>query len=541
MPVHDIRDLTQATKPKHLGQIPLSVILLGSLLIAVPFHFRPDNFIVDDGYFYPQIARFIVHGKGSTFNGIMPTNGYHPLWMMICVTAAWITTASAPLIQILATVQDLLLLGCIAVIVSMARTSKIRGAVFGCVPLVFFGMVLGIWRLLEANLALALQIGVLVLVVPVFPGLHERLGRWRGPLTGVLLGLVMLARLDLVFFVFTVLMYELFRKDATLRLGSRLSGWLLQAVIAGSLLLPYLGWNWIGFHHFLPISGAIKSTFPHVQHWGLARFMYPVAAAVLLNMSLLLKRVRSDFDTVCVLTAVSTALHMAYTVSFGEIAPWYLTTGYLSVSLCLIWVADCVLTRIPKLAWIEPVLASLIFIVFLLMGTLRLFSNFTYTHFLHNQVSFHRSYVESKRALAEKLKTALTPGSRIMTFDAPGGVAFYSGMSILPIDGLVADYAYNRDIVRETFAGYAAKQRIDYFIAPYLQKGQSYDRLFMKETRTTTGQVVEIEAPLTRQSAGTITLTDADLVFRFRQVNPDLETIYPEVGVWRIPHHGIVK
>lgn len=78
----------------------------------------------------------------------MLTNGYHPLWMMVCVVAAWITTESAALIQILSTVQDLLLLGSIAVIASMARTAKIRGAVFGCVPLVFFGMVLGIWRLL---------------------------------------------------------------------------------------------------------------------------------------------------------------------------------------------------------------------------------------------------------------------------------------------------------------------------------------------------------------------------------------------------------
>jgi hypothetical protein len=129
-------------------QIPLSLIVLGSLLLAVPFHLRPENFIVDDGYFYPQIARHIVHGAGSTFNGIMPTNGYHPLWMGICVIAAWITSSSDALIQILATVQDLLLVGSLALIVSMARTVKLRGAVLGCVPVLFVGMVLGIWRLL---------------------------------------------------------------------------------------------------------------------------------------------------------------------------------------------------------------------------------------------------------------------------------------------------------------------------------------------------------------------------------------------------------
>ena len=65
--------------------IPLWPIVAGTALLAMPFHLRPENFIVDDGYFYPQIARHIVHHQGSTFNGIMLTNGYHPLWMVLCV------------------------------------------------------------------------------------------------------------------------------------------------------------------------------------------------------------------------------------------------------------------------------------------------------------------------------------------------------------------------------------------------------------------------------------------------------------------------
>ena len=516
--------------------IPLSLIVLGSLLLAVPFHLRPENFIVDDGYFYPQIARHIVHGAGSTFNGIMPTNGYHPLWMGICVIAAWITSSSDALIQILATVQDLLLVGSLALIVSMARTVKLRGAVLGCVPVLFVGMVLGIWRLLETNLAFALQLGVLILVVPLFPDLQKRLAGWRNPLIGALLGLVMLARLDLVFFVLTVLLYELFHKDDSLSGTSRLTRCVVQGSIVGALLVPYLAWNWKTFHHLLPISGAIKSSFPHVQHWGLAPFMYPVVAAILLNSSLLFKPVRTGFDTVCLLTATAAALHMMYTLSFGELAPWYLTTGYLTVSLCTIWVADWLLQRAPGLAWIEPALASVLFLAFLLLGTVRLLSNFSYTHLRTGQVSLHGTYLEPKRALAEKLNETLPPGSRIMIFDAPGGVAFYSRMSILPIDGLVSDYAYNRDVVSDTLIGYMSKQHIDYFLAPYLHAGQSFDRLHLRGIGTANGQVMTVEAPLTHLSAGAITLADADLVLRFRQINPDMQTIYPEIGVWRIPH-----
>src|ERR1700690_3825881 len=42
-------------------------------------------FIRDDAYYYYKIALNIGEGHGSTFDGINPTNGYHPLWMLICI------------------------------------------------------------------------------------------------------------------------------------------------------------------------------------------------------------------------------------------------------------------------------------------------------------------------------------------------------------------------------------------------------------------------------------------------------------------------
>jgi hypothetical protein len=513
------------------------MILAATVLLAVPFHLRPDNFIVDDGYFYPQIARYIAHGEGSTFNGIMLTNGYHPLWMVICVIAAWITPASYPLVQLLSAVQDVLILGCVYTIVSISRRAKMRGSVLGCLPLLFFGMVLGIWRLLEANLALALQLSVLVIVCPVLPvSFYDKLGRWRNLLIGILLGLTMLARLDLMFFVTTVLTYEIVKTNSSLSLTVRVRSSLIQMVAVVVLLAPYLLWNMHQFGHLLPISGAIKSTFPHIERWALSSFMYPVIGAIVLNGSLILKKAKTSFDNICVLTAAAAALHMAYTLTFGELAPWYLTTGCLTLCFCVIWVADSILRIAPSIKWVETALTALFLVVFLILATLRIFSNFTYTHFVHKQVTFRGSYLEPKLGLAIKLRDTLPKGSRIFIFDAPGSVAFYSGMSILPVDGLVADYAYNYEVVKGGFTNYVAKEHIDYFIAPYLHQSQIYDRLSLRGIGGIAKQIMDIKAPLTKQDAGVVMLSDADLVFRFREINPDLETIYPEVGVWRIPH-----
>jgi len=42
-------------------------------------------FIRDDAYYYFKVAQNISEGHGSTFDGINPTNGYHPLWMLVCI------------------------------------------------------------------------------------------------------------------------------------------------------------------------------------------------------------------------------------------------------------------------------------------------------------------------------------------------------------------------------------------------------------------------------------------------------------------------
>lgn len=42
-------------------------------------------FTRDDAYYYFKVAQNISEGKGSTFDGINPTNGYHPLWMAVCI------------------------------------------------------------------------------------------------------------------------------------------------------------------------------------------------------------------------------------------------------------------------------------------------------------------------------------------------------------------------------------------------------------------------------------------------------------------------
>ncbi len=72
----------------RLFEISLVAVLMAIYLYAAlseSHNFATEWFIRDDAYYYFKVAQNISEGRGSTFDGINPTNGYHPLWMIVCI------------------------------------------------------------------------------------------------------------------------------------------------------------------------------------------------------------------------------------------------------------------------------------------------------------------------------------------------------------------------------------------------------------------------------------------------------------------------
>ena len=72
----------------RIFEISLVAILMATYLYAAlseAHNFGKEWFIRDDAFFYFKIAQNISEGHGSTLDGINLSNGYHPLWMLICV------------------------------------------------------------------------------------------------------------------------------------------------------------------------------------------------------------------------------------------------------------------------------------------------------------------------------------------------------------------------------------------------------------------------------------------------------------------------
>lgn len=75
-------------KRLSLFEVALALVIVGVYLYAAlsdAYNFPNAWYTRDDAYYYFKVAQNIAEGHGSTFDGINLTNGYHPLWMLICI------------------------------------------------------------------------------------------------------------------------------------------------------------------------------------------------------------------------------------------------------------------------------------------------------------------------------------------------------------------------------------------------------------------------------------------------------------------------
>jgi hypothetical protein len=120
------------------------------------------------------------------------------------------------------------------------------------------------------------------------------------------------------------------------------------------------------------------------------------------------------------------------------------------------------------------------------------------------------------------LKDKLPPGSGLFVFDWPGAIAYYSGLRVLPMDGLVSDFKYNDDLLVAGATDYLCAHDVRYF--------------FGLMDRPATRQV-EVTAPLYRRPAGTLSLKEERLVVKTRDVVSRPDDALP-FAVWQLDCPG---
>lgn len=243
-------------------------------------------FFEDDFFYYLKVAQNLAHGAGSTFNGIVATNGYHPLWFLLLTAISFVTARPHAILVFVASTLflcivaiylltrrlltlsgvDLLLASALAIYAAVYSMHVLFGGmeVTLTVPLILLVV------LLARNPSLLAQSPSLLSTESSLRKTDPSLPPEASPVTPIrpptssaktfaLLGLaasaMILSRLDTLLLAALIFLSVLAHQD----LRRRLTLPALAGLTLGLLpVLLYFASNLLLFHTLLPISGAAK-------------------------------------------------------------------------------------------------------------------------------------------------------------------------------------------------------------------------------------------------------------------------------------------
>ncbi|MDD2238100.1 MAG: hypothetical protein PHG65_12920 [Kiritimatiellae bacterium] len=526
------------------------IILLSvaaTLSYVVPAHLCPLNYPADDAYFYLQVASQAYEGYGSTFNQITPTNGYHPLWMLCC-TGLFYLMGGEKILALHAAIglQQAMGLALVLIFLHLGKRLSIRRA-FLALPVLFLFYSTRLY-------ASEAYVNGFFLMLTLWVGLNlgeqalagERPAKGLALAAGCCAGLTLLARLDNVFVVGCFMLCTVGLLCGG-RLGRLLTWRVLSrvALLGGGclvLFVPYLLFNRVVFGHWMPVSGAIKSTLPSLVFHpsGLSGIgkVCALCAAGGLGAAAFSRMAPARRYLLMVLSG-GVLLHAAqivFTTSHHTQWPWYYVAGVINLCFCGAMLAD----RVALLRGLQAVL-SVRFALPITLMLVTVVNGYAALRYRSSAPTIRESFelerleegidLRWQQRVAVWLSETLPPESGVAVYDWPGMFAYTSDLRILPIDGLINDYRYNDEVLAEGIDAFLKHRRVTYWLGPC--DPLEFERQAWYSVREKPdGMEVEVMAPLYRKSAGAFQVRDTDCIARLREViaHPDL----PDLALWRI-------
>ena len=506
----------------RVGDVAIVALIL---LHVVPPVFRPRAFFQDDSYFYMQIASNIVGGAGSTFDGITPTNGYHPLWMAGAVLAAYLGDGDKVLALHIAVVMQILL--ALAAALLFHRLLRMMGLEYGVIGLA----VVASYLLGTTVFGSEAHLNVLMLTAGMISLWHSMCAdrRWLWFTTGAMFGLAILARLDNVFLVVVLgglaVMHDRQRGVAPLT----------RAVAVGVgialALLPYLAYNEVHYGHLMPISGAIKSTFPLFDFDPDRLGKMGKLAAPFGVVALIVGEFLDDSDRRRVFwrgLGAGVVVHAIYVAGFTDhytFWAWYYASGVLAAALVASYVPQWFASRL-KLARTAVAVRGVV-VAATIVALLGSAARASLKAFNPLQVGPIRVDVPINEyrwpeEFGAWMKANLPPDGAVFVTDWPGALAYYSDRRVVPMDGLVNDFRYNDELLATGAQGYACGHGLRFVFAA------------LDETRVI--QHLTVMAPLYRKPAGALTLRSENIVAKTSDV-VSRPADAPRFAIWRLNCH----
>jgi hypothetical protein len=217
--------------------------------------------LTEDGYYLLSVSRNIAIGNGITIDGQQWTNGIQPLFALLLVPiyALFGGDRYASLRGVLAVhwlihVTTAILLG--SIVKTSLRSQGAERSTMG------FWLTAFLWlasRYVLLNNYNGLETGCVLLLYTLAGRLYQldwRAG-WKRIGFGMVLGLLILARIDAAIFVATLACIELFRRNEPLQV--RVTHAAIITLMAFVISLPWWLYNLLVFGSLMPSSGASQA------------------------------------------------------------------------------------------------------------------------------------------------------------------------------------------------------------------------------------------------------------------------------------------
>lgn len=425
--------MSSQSQDRLLCLLPLLVCLSG-LLASILILPGIKYVVSDDALFYTQIAYDALSIGNASFNGIEATNGFHPLHGFLLIGLKFLLPALSKVEFLKPALLFGFICSCFALLLLYRVMRKISvskyGAFVGCSLFGFY--LFGGMFFTEAAVNALCQLLLLDYL------LKEKIKPDR---VGILLGLLVLARLDNIFLLPFLLLYL----SLVRRFDRAALSWL---IIAFSLtVFPYFLWNYLSFGSLMPVSGWAKSTFPHIRSfqvaWSDTTPLSQISLAGLLISGVVWFRapVRKGAEVVgCFLAAALGNWLYYFLIQKAAHNSWYFVQAILVISIIFpkaieqfissfktaslkkFYSAVCILVAVfslialPAYGWLKASTKG--------RGNLNeLIQGHTWGELVFYEV-------------AEASSKALPPGTRVLAFDLPGYLSYFGDLSVTPIDCL---------------------------------------------------------------------------------------------------------
>lgn len=425
----------------------------------------------DDAPYYFKIAENVAHGNVLSFDGINKTNGFQPLWLCLLVPIYLSYSGSPEIMTRIFLIFQVILVSIASLIIYRIHTDFFSWKV--CL-ISSIGFIMVVFVPSTNGMESALLIFILSLLFAygwrgkIFTEYNQK----RDFLFGIILGFVMLSRLDTVFLGVAISLFCIIkiiiesekRRENIIRL--------LFIVIGASLIVsPYLIFNYVEFGNIMPISGLLKSSFPKISlskdiinHFARRYLLFAILAFVYFLWKIVsLKKFYNPtnkhryFEISMIVLSAAVVLHFLHTIIFMKWAVfgWHFIPYALFVTLAISEVIDFFLSLNMKKIFKNVYWVGVIVIIF--AG-----SFIIYKRNYRPLDKINSWQIASYNAAVWIMEN--TKKSNIFATTDAGIFGYFSQRSVINLDGIVNTMKYQDVLKNKQLNKYLNENKVTYFV-----------------------------------------------------------------------------